>query len=252
MTYANGDKYTGEWKSDYYHGEGTMTFADGGVYTGTWQNCQRHGKGTMTYAKGGKYTGDWSGNRHGEGVMTNADGSEYSGEWKDGHPHGQGTFKYADGRDVYVGGFKKGEFHGAGKTTSSNGRWISGTYSNGMKNGTFIDNIEDISLRQCEEMYRSHTLTVDYLRRKIKWYQTELVYKNGVQDDKIKVFWKNGKVSQEIIGNGGINFLSYIGNGLTARRLHTASGEKRSRADRLKRFLGNRASDAFQNLRGRG
>ena len=37
-TYANGDKYVGEYKDDKRHGQGTFTFADGTVEKGIWEN----------------------------------------------------------------------------------------------------------------------------------------------------------------------------------------------------------------------
>ena len=35
-TWADGDKYVGEFKNDTYHGKGTFTFADGTVKSGIW------------------------------------------------------------------------------------------------------------------------------------------------------------------------------------------------------------------------
>ena len=35
-TYAGGDKYEGEWKDDYRHGQGTYTYANGENYVGDW------------------------------------------------------------------------------------------------------------------------------------------------------------------------------------------------------------------------
>ena len=37
-TYANGDKYVGEFKDGNKHGQGTYTFADGRVEEGIWEN----------------------------------------------------------------------------------------------------------------------------------------------------------------------------------------------------------------------
>jgi hypothetical protein len=38
FTFANGDKYVGEWKDDKQHGQGTYTFADGGKLVGEWKD----------------------------------------------------------------------------------------------------------------------------------------------------------------------------------------------------------------------
>ncbi len=37
-TFANGDKYVGEFKDDMIHGQGTQTFADGTIEKGLWVN----------------------------------------------------------------------------------------------------------------------------------------------------------------------------------------------------------------------
>ena len=37
-TYANGDKYVGEFRDDKYNGQGTFTFANGSKYVGEFRN----------------------------------------------------------------------------------------------------------------------------------------------------------------------------------------------------------------------
>ncbi|MAG23783.1 MAG: hypothetical protein CMM09_06920, partial [Rhodospirillaceae bacterium] len=37
-TFADGEKYVGEWKDDKRHGHGTETFADGAKYVGEWKD----------------------------------------------------------------------------------------------------------------------------------------------------------------------------------------------------------------------
>ena len=37
-TFANGDKYVGEWKDGKQHGQGTYTGTDGTVMKGIWEN----------------------------------------------------------------------------------------------------------------------------------------------------------------------------------------------------------------------
>ena len=39
-TFANGDKYIGEYKDGEIHGQGTLTYADGRVEKGIWENGQ--------------------------------------------------------------------------------------------------------------------------------------------------------------------------------------------------------------------
>ena len=40
FTYANGDKYVGEWKDGNKNGQGTYTFADGRVKEGIFENSK--------------------------------------------------------------------------------------------------------------------------------------------------------------------------------------------------------------------
>jgi hypothetical protein len=47
-TYANGDKYVGEWKDDKKNGKGTYTSANGDKYVGEYMNDKKNGKGTYT------------------------------------------------------------------------------------------------------------------------------------------------------------------------------------------------------------
>ena len=85
MTYANGAKYTGEFKGGKRHGQGTLTWPGGDKYTGEWQDGEKYGHGTMTYADGAKYTGESkAGKRNGQGTYTWGNGDMYTGEWRDG------------------------------------------------------------------------------------------------------------------------------------------------------------------------
>ena len=49
ITWADGGKYTGEFKDGFKNGQGTYTFADGTKYVGEWQNGKRNGQGTYTF-----------------------------------------------------------------------------------------------------------------------------------------------------------------------------------------------------------
>ena len=89
-TYANGDKYVGEWKDGKYHGQGTCTYGKrhsrskkDAEYVGEWKDGKYHGQGTYTN-KGLKYVGEYKdGKLHGQGTIS-ANGNKYVGEWKDG------------------------------------------------------------------------------------------------------------------------------------------------------------------------
>ena len=102
-TWANGDKYVGEFKDDKMHGLGTYTWgrgpAEGDLYIGEYKDNQRHGQGTYTHASGEKYVGEYkNGKKNGYGTNSFPDGDKYAGEWKDGKNHGYGTYTFANGR----------------------------------------------------------------------------------------------------------------------------------------------------------
>ena len=61
-TWANGDKYVGEYKDGKYHGQGTYTYANGDKYVGEWKDDKRYGQGTFTAADGRVYKGIWENN----------------------------------------------------------------------------------------------------------------------------------------------------------------------------------------------
>ena len=41
------------------NGKGIMSYADGDKYDGDWKDGKKNGKGIMSYADGEKYDGDW-------------------------------------------------------------------------------------------------------------------------------------------------------------------------------------------------
>ncbi len=59
VTFANGDKYAGEFKDGKKHGQGTYTYASGDKYVGEYKDGKANGQGTYTYANGEKYVGEW-------------------------------------------------------------------------------------------------------------------------------------------------------------------------------------------------
>jgi hypothetical protein len=62
---------------------GTYTFANGDKYVGEWRDDKRYGQGTYHFLADNQFKGDI-----------------YVGEFKDDKPNGQGTYTYADGRVV--------------------------------------------------------------------------------------------------------------------------------------------------------
>src|SRR6266404_728057 len=57
LTFANGNKYVGEFKDSKYNGQGTLTFANGEEYVGESKDDKSNGQGTYTFADGKIYVG---------------------------------------------------------------------------------------------------------------------------------------------------------------------------------------------------
>ena len=106
-----GDKYTGEWKKDKMHGQGTYTFVDGDIYFGGYKDDKRHGQGAYIHADGDKYFGEYKdGKRNGQGTYTFADGSKDLGEWENDKLNGYAIQYNTDGSIIREGIFKDNEF----------------------------------------------------------------------------------------------------------------------------------------------
>lgn len=58
-SYANGERFEGDWVHGKRHGQGTYTYADGSVYTGQWDNDRIHGKGACVTWWGGRSSDRW-------------------------------------------------------------------------------------------------------------------------------------------------------------------------------------------------
>ena len=54
-TYANGEKYVGEFIDDRQNGQGTYTHPNGEKYVGKYKDGKQHGQGTLTFADGTVY-----------------------------------------------------------------------------------------------------------------------------------------------------------------------------------------------------
>ena len=94
--------YEGQYLNGKFHGQGTYTWADGNKYVGEFKDGIQDGLGISTFVSGkfagGKYVGQFKNQKqHGQGTYTWANGDKYVGEWKDGVQHGQGTFIFANG-----------------------------------------------------------------------------------------------------------------------------------------------------------
>ena len=65
MYWADGAKYTGEWKDDNWNGKGTFYYADGSWWKGDWKNNKQNGFGTEYAADGAVLrSGNWLDGEH--------------------------------------------------------------------------------------------------------------------------------------------------------------------------------------------
>ena len=125
-TWADGNKYVGEFRDGKFNGQGTFTWGPksegaGDKYVGEYRDDKRTGQGTFTWGPksewaGDKYVGEYRDDkRTGQGTYTDANGNKYDGEWRDGKRTGQGTYTDANGT-VTEGIWKDGTFQYAQKT----------------------------------------------------------------------------------------------------------------------------------------
>jgi len=98
-TYANGDKYTGQFKDNKKDGQGTITYPLGGKYVGEWKENEKSGQGTYTSSSGAKYVGEFKDDSYnGQGSYIYANGATYVGQFKEDERSGQGAYTYVDGK----------------------------------------------------------------------------------------------------------------------------------------------------------
>ena len=87
------ERYEGEYRNGFPHGQGVMTWSNGTRYDGEWLDGLLHGQGVLTWLEvattreGTRYIGEFrDGNLHGPGVVTKPDGTRYEGNWRYGLP----------------------------------------------------------------------------------------------------------------------------------------------------------------------
>lgn len=121
--YDNGDVYTGYFKAGIRHGKGgSYTWANGDKYFGEWLNGKRTGLGIYTWADGNSFEGKFDNGKRVDGLGTYKwnNGTKYKGYFVDKLLHGKGTLFYAKG-GWYTGDFVKGKRHGKGKLYNAKG-----------------------------------------------------------------------------------------------------------------------------------
>jgi len=156
-TWADGQKYVGEWKNGAINGLGTLTWADGSKYVGEWKDFRRHGQGTYTSTKGIRSEGPWvedefKGEKKAGGECEGNDTAKwnncigtaffhrgvdgkYVGEWKDGKRHGQGSYDIRANTYKYVGEWKDGKKHGMGTRKWDNRQEYEGEWKDDREHG---------------------------------------------------------------------------------------------------------------------
>ena len=147
-TWADGDKYVGEWKDDKSHGQGIYTSASGDQYVGEFRNNDFNGQGTLTWGKG-----QW-------------EGDKYVGGFKDDKQHGQGTYTSANG-DKYVGENRDNDswegiqYSVSGQVlgTYSNGKWCEGCKPTA-RQLAIVDEIESGQIATIQTTQQKPTLTI--------------------------------------------------------------------------------------------
>jgi hypothetical protein len=134
-----GNIWMGEWKNDFFTGEGILTKSNGEHYEGTWLKGNLHcEKATIKYINGDSYDGAMVyGKRHGEmGYLSYSKGQgSYVGQFVNGRRHGIGTRHFQD--KWYRGEFQDNEIAGEGNMHYTSdlgpyhqykGQWLNGVF----------------------------------------------------------------------------------------------------------------------------
>jgi hypothetical protein len=162
FTYANGDRYEGDFHDGLMDGLGTLTYANGDVFKGSFKNGNMHGQGILSsvieyegalsglwingagpsancclvFRDGSEYNGDMRGKlRHGTGVMKYKNGDRYDGEWRGDKRHGRGTMTFRRSGNTYDGDWKDDLKHGEGVFSFANGARYEGAFVDNLKHG---------------------------------------------------------------------------------------------------------------------
>ena len=75
--FSNGDQYTGEWKNNLAHGQGTYTWKSGEIYSGEWENDKFNGLGNYTDRNGNLKSGIWE---NGKFISTTEENNYYASD----------------------------------------------------------------------------------------------------------------------------------------------------------------------------
>ena len=137
--------YEGEYQDGKKHGHGVVTYNDGSRFLGEWRSGKRDSLGITIFANDDVYEGEHQGRKlHGFGTMSYANGSHYVGEWMDGKHHGLGTYTDVLGKFRHEGEYKDGKRSGNGVVVEiRTGQRSEGVYRNGKREGIWISTYSD-------------------------------------------------------------------------------------------------------------
>lgn len=144
MTYANGQKYIGEFDQGLRHGQGVLFINQTRKYVGSWRNGRKHGEGRIYLNNRILTAGKWSNNKltetatfkngcvegncqDGFGAYLFNDGKKVIGEFSNGSLKGYTICFYPNG-NKYIGEWKFNGRNGQGKLYNEknpqNGIWL--------------------------------------------------------------------------------------------------------------------------------
>lgn len=136
MTFADGRKYVGEFRNNYFNGRGTLSAPNGDVWEGQFLGGAMNGHGTWRGADGTTYVGDFlAGAPRGMGTYNYKTGERYEGQVIGGRPSGFGTYTWPNGQR-FAGEWRDGERNGEGTLTLSDGRVQTGLWRNNQYAGS--------------------------------------------------------------------------------------------------------------------
>ncbi len=143
-TWADGDKYVGEWRDDKKNGQGTYTYADGDKYVGEFRDDKKHGQGTYFFADGRVWHGlfrndEW--NRGRQYAAGQAPPEVYAARGRDAPP------AVADSDEIISAS------SGSGFAVSSDGHVIT--------NNHVIDGCEDVKIHYKGQSIPARLITFD-------------------------------------------------------------------------------------------
>jgi len=111
-----GNKYSGEFQNNLFHGKGMYVFKSGDYYNGHFHEGVPHGWGMYVFLsdnplKGDRYVGEFKdGQAHGRGTTFFKVGAVYTGQYAFGLPEGLGTYIDPKGIILHEGEWQQGKF----------------------------------------------------------------------------------------------------------------------------------------------